>query len=167
MLTLPGSPFASVATHTGGWIFVSLQSSNVHDNGIVVLRQEGPSIKVAQIVPLPGTPAGLALTSNEQLLIIADGTGVAVLDTARAEAGTSDALLHLVSDGPNPRTVEVAVSRDDHYVFATDENGQALSVIDFEQVRTGGSLLMRTLAGFPWIWLLSVWRSHPIITPSM
>ena len=136
MFALPGSPFASVATHSGHWIFVSLQSSDVHDNGIAVLRQEGPSIKVAQIIPLPGTPAGLALTSDEQLLIVADGTGVAVLDTARTEAGTSDALLPLISDGPNPGTVEVEVSRDNQYIFATDEIGQALSVIDLQQVRT-------------------------------
>jgi DNA-binding beta-propeller fold protein YncE len=138
MFALPGSPFASVATHSGHWIFVSLQSSTAQDNGIAVLLQEGPSLKLAHIIPLRGTPAGLALTSNEQLLIVADGKGVAVLDAARAEAGPSDALLHLISDGTNPGTVEVALSRDDHYVFATDETGQALSVIDFQQVRTRG-----------------------------
>src|SRR5215472_361243 len=80
MLALPGSPFASVATHTGGWIFVSLQSFTAHDNGIAVLLQEGPSLKLAHIISLPGTPAGLVLTSNEQFLIVADGNGVAVLD---------------------------------------------------------------------------------------
>ena len=138
MFTLPGSPFASVATHTGRWIFVSLQSSTAQDNGIAVLLQEGPSLKLAHVIPLPGTPAGLALTSNERLLIVADGAGVAVLDAARAEAGTSDALLHLNADGTNPGTVEVAVSRDDQYVFATDETGQTLSVIDFQQVQARG-----------------------------
>jgi len=138
MFALPGSPFASIATHSGRWIFVSLQSATAQDNGIAVLLQEGPSLKLTQLVPLLGTPAGLALTSDEQLLIVADGTGVAVLDAARAEAGTSGALLRMIADGPNPGTVEVALSRDDHYVFATDENGRALSVIDFEQVRTEG-----------------------------
>ncbi|WP_126554516.1 YncE family protein [Dictyobacter kobayashii] len=138
MFALPGSPFASIATNNGRWIFVSLQSSVAQDNGIAVLLQEGPSLKLAQIIPLPGTPAGLALTSDEQQLIVADGKGVAVLDAARVEAGTSGALLHLISDGNNPGTVEVALSRDDHYVFATDETGQTLSIIDFQQVQTRG-----------------------------
>ena len=136
MFALPGSPFASVATHSGHWIFVSLQSSTAQDNGIAVLLQEGPSLKLAHIIPLPGTPAGLVFTSNEQFLIIADGNGVAVLDAARAEAGMSDALLPLISYGTNPGTVEVAVSRDNRYIFATDEAGQDMSVIDFQQVRT-------------------------------
>jgi hypothetical protein len=63
MFALPGSPFASIATHTGRWIFVSLQSSVAQDNGIAVLLQEGPSLKLTQIIPLPGTPAGLYASS--------------------------------------------------------------------------------------------------------
>ncbi|GCE23580.1 hypothetical protein KDK_73800 [Dictyobacter kobayashii] len=90
-----------------------------------------------------------------------------MLDAARVEAGTSGALLHLISDGNNPGTVEVALSRDDHYVFATDETGQTLSIIDFQQVQTRGSLLMPPLDGFLSTWPQSAWRSHQIITFSM
>jgi DNA-binding beta-propeller fold protein YncE len=137
MLALPGSPFASVASHSGQFIFVSLQGSQAQHNGIAVLRHEGASTAVAHIIPLPGTPTGLALTSDEQLLLVADGIGVAVLDAVKAEAGTQDVLLHLIADGRDPGTVEVAISRDDQFVFATDESGQTLSVIDVVQVRRG------------------------------
>jgi hypothetical protein len=74
---------------------VSLQDSQARNNGIAVLRREGASTALAHVIPLPGTPAGLALTSDEQLLLVADGIGVAVLDAAKAAAGTQDVLLHL------------------------------------------------------------------------
>lgn len=137
---LPGSPFASVATHDGDWIFVSLQSSTARDNGIAVLRQQESSLALKAIIALPGVPAGLTLTSDERYLLVADGKGVAILGAARAEAGAENALLRSISDGSNPGTIEVALSRDDQYVFATDEAGQTLSVINLQKTLTGSAV---------------------------
>jgi DNA-binding beta-propeller fold protein YncE len=140
MVPLPGSPFASVATRDGRWIFVSLDVPGLtNSSGIAVLQNTGGSIKIAHFIalPRPHTPTGLALTHDERLLVVADGVGISVLATTRMEAGATDALQGSVADGSGAGTIEVTLSRDERYVFATDEYGESLSVINFARLRAG------------------------------
>ena len=146
MVSLPGQPFASVATRDGHWIFVSLiVPGPANSNGIAVLQSNGGNTKIMHFIALPRplSPTGLTLTHDEQMLVVADGTGVSVLDTAKMKAGTANALLGSISDGTSTGpiqsagTIEVALSRDEHYLFATDEIANSMSVINFQRLRSG------------------------------
>jgi DNA-binding beta-propeller fold protein YncE len=60
-----------------------------------------------------------------------------MLATAKMEAGAADALQGSISDGSGAGTIEVTLSHDERYVFATDEYGESMSVINLERLRAG------------------------------
>lgn len=132
-VTLPGKvyPFASVATHDGKWLVVSLDSGET--GSIAVWRLAGHSATLAHVIPLQSSPAGLALTPDDRTLIVADSLGVAFVDAAKAEAGDAHALMGVEISAP---AIEVALSQDGRYVFATDEDNAKLSVIDVRQAES-------------------------------
>lgn len=143
-LSVPNAPFDSVASADGRWIFVSVDSpsSSSPNQGIAVLRRGGESATVQHLIPLSPSPAGEALTHDGKLLIVANGNSVAVLDVAKAESGQANAVLGTVPTGGTADTIEVSVSLDDHYVFATDEHEQPrargdMTVIDLQRALTG------------------------------
>jgi DNA-binding beta-propeller fold protein YncE len=139
MLSLPGHPFKSVATVDGHWLFVSLDAlDSGAAGGIEVLRRDGPTLRLVRLIPLTQFAAGLALTRDGQLLLVANQMGVTFLDATKAETGTGNALLGTIQDGTNPGTIEVVFTRDDQYAFATDETQNTVSVIDVQRALTTG-----------------------------
>jgi DNA-binding beta-propeller fold protein YncE len=139
-VAVPGHPFASVASPSGQWIFVSLDGDQAGAGHLAVLqRTSAGGARLAHLLALPDTPLGLALTHDGQQLIVADNSGVVVLDTARAEAGADNAVLGSLATGPQAGTIEVAVSPDDHFVFATNEySRQSMVVIDLRAALSDG-----------------------------
>ncbi|HEV2460155.1 MAG TPA: hypothetical protein VGS80_17505 [Ktedonobacterales bacterium] len=139
-VAVPGHPFASVASPSGLWIFVSLDGDQTGTGQLAVLQRTSTGgARLAHLLALPDTPLGLALTRDGRLLIVADNSGVVVLDTARAEAGAATAVLGSLATGPQAGTIEVAVSPDDHYVFATNEySRESMVVIDLRAALSDG-----------------------------
>src|ERR1700679_1709220 len=85
-VTLPGSPFTALPSADGCWLFVSLSKESGADNaGLAVLRRVDGAVTVTRTVSLPGTPAGMALTHDGTLLMVANGSGVPVFDVERLE----------------------------------------------------------------------------------
>lgn len=139
MIALPGHPFQSVATVDGHWLFVSLDSLDTGAaGGIGVLRRDGPTLRLVRLIPLTQFAAGLALSHNGQLLLVANQVGVTFLDATKAETGTGNALLGTIQDGTNPGTIEVVLTSDEQYAFATDEAQKTVSVIDVQRALSTG-----------------------------
>jgi DNA-binding beta-propeller fold protein YncE len=140
---LPGDPFGAVASPDGRWVFVSVTPSGSSSgsntaNGVAVLRRIGDQVSLVGVLPLRGSPAGLALTADGSLLLVANGDGVAFVDAQRAVSDPSTAVLGYIHDGDNPGTIEVTLSPDERYAFATDENAGTVSVLDVQQARSVG-----------------------------
>jgi len=103
-----------------------------------VLHRDGSTLRLVRLIPLTQFAAGLALTHNGQLLLVANQVGVTFLDATKAETGTGHALLGTIQDGTNPGTIEVVLTRDEQYAFATDESQRTVSVIDVQRALTTG-----------------------------
>ncbi len=134
-LALPGQPFQALATASGKWIFVSVISKNAASNGIAVLANQGTQVCLKRLIPLTGTPLGLALTHKEDLLLVADYNGVAEIDARQAEQSTQGAVLGYVQAKSTSATVEVALSPDEKYAFASNQNDGTVSLFDFQKMR--------------------------------
>lgn len=136
-VTLPGSPFTALPSADGCWLFVSMaQNTGVSQPGITVLERADGAITLKRTVSLPGSSAGMVLTHDGKLLIVADNTNVAFLDVARLTTGTGDPVLGYWNEGhQQPLSVYVTVTADDHYLVVSNEAVGTISVIDLAQTR--------------------------------
>ncbi len=135
MVTVPGNPFGVVVTPDGRWAFAALI------NSIEVLRI-GPSLApvVVRTIVLPqGTAVGETLTHDGRYLLAASGSGAVVISAARAEQGSPDAVLGVLSDPQGGSgAIEVAVSPDGDYAFVTQEHSMRAAVFNLQQALTQG-----------------------------
>ena len=132
--SVPGNPFGVVVTANGRWSFVSLGLS------IGVLRtggQAAPSLIRTIRLPGHGPALGETLTRDGRYLLIADGRGAEVVDVAAAESGGPHAVLGMLTS-KGDRAIEVALSADDRYAFASIEGGQAIAVYSLQRALAGG-----------------------------
>jgi DNA-binding beta-propeller fold protein YncE len=87
---------------------------------------------------------GEALTNDERYLLVADGSGAAVLDVGRAERGAPHAVLgKLAVDARSTSlaldsAIEVSVSPDDRFAFVSLESANEIAVFSLERaIKTG------------------------------
>ncbi len=122
---VPGNPFAIVTTHDGRWSFVSLGPS------IGVFSNDSFVPHLVQQLSVSGTSTGMALTADGSYLVVADGgSGATVLDSAATIAGSGNAVVGTMTDPARSGATGVAISRDDRYVFITQEKSSALDVFN-------------------------------------
>ena len=137
---LQGYPFQALPSADGCWIYVSLLSENLDysPDGIAVLRRERDRVSLVRLVPTDLQPTGMVLTHDGALLVEANGDSVLFLDTARMQSGEGDAVLGKISDGTGAGSVYVNCTRDDGWLFVSDEYAQSITVIDLVRARRGG-----------------------------
>jgi DNA-binding beta-propeller fold protein YncE len=94
---------------------------------------------------------GLELTHDNRELLVADYRDVAVLDVGKAETGAQGAVLGYLPTSANASTIEIVLSPDERYAFASNENLNTVSMFDFQRVRAGdlstGTLLRQIPSG--------------------
>jgi DNA-binding beta-propeller fold protein YncE len=158
MTSISGDPFGVAVSRDGGYSFVSgFGPGRASRSGasVAVLSDRRFPPKLVRTVPL-GVPAAAAdaLTHDGRYLLVATGSGAAVVDVARAESGSAHALLgFLTSPGPAgagpPRSpgrpaapgaailpgalgsaIEVTTSPDDRYAFVSLEYQDEIAVFD-------------------------------------
>jgi len=121
-------PFGVAVSADGSWGFASAGAS------VSVLRlAAGRAPVLEQSVAVPAAPAaGVTLSPDGRLLLVADGgSGAVVLSVAAAESGT-DAILGTLS-APGARlggAIEVAVSPDGRYAFVSLEDDERIAVFN-------------------------------------
>jgi len=138
-LTLPSQPFASRTTKDGCWIFVSLTGPNSGSQpGIAVVKRRGGKLELARVIPVKAHPAGMALTHDGKLLIIAAQDAVLFVDVERATGGKANPVVGSFSDGPNAESIYANVTADDKFLFVSEERARSITVIDLPKVRRNG-----------------------------
>lgn len=150
ILELPGNPFQAIPTSDGCHIFVSLvgpvepgdprrpPQPGAPKGGVAVVRRSGGEPSLVGVMPLEGSPYGMTLTHDGQLLIVASDDRVAFIDPARLIAGAPDALLGYLEDAPLAGRVYANVTPDDRWLFLSDESARAISVVDLGKARSSG-----------------------------
>jgi len=155
MVSVTGTPFAVVSPAAGRWSFESVDLfpgrhlPPVPEVEVMSDRRFAPvpvrSVTLPSVMPAAG---GETLTHNGKYLLVAGGTGAAVLSVARLERGSRHPVVGVLST-PGPQTfnsqlgagdgaVEVITSPDDRYAFVTLENAGRISVFDLHKALAGG-----------------------------
>ena len=137
-LSLPGSPFAVATSHDGRYVFASLSGAT---SGIAIIKQDHASAHLVRVLPTGGGAWGLTVSRDGRYLLdtvqpAAGATtpeGVQIIDIRKALAGRSDAILGTVPTGAGSGPIEVALSNDNRFIFATNEDNETVSVIDFRK----------------------------------
>jgi DNA-binding beta-propeller fold protein YncE len=133
-IPVPGKPFGVIATLDDRWLLVSLTGEP--ERGIAVIRRDGAGGQVAHVVPLDDLPMGLALSQSGTVLLVAGFSGtVSFVDVARATSGAAGSLLGQVRTGAGMGTVKLVVTHDERYLFASEENQAAVTVLDLGQAQ--------------------------------
>jgi DNA-binding beta-propeller fold protein YncE len=141
MVAVPGRPFAAVPSADGCWLFVSMlgATSASEGGGVAVLKNAGGRFQVARTQPLPGGPAGIALTHDGRTLVVAAQDSVAILDVARLESGEAGAVTALLAEDAGAGAIYAATSLDDRLLFVAEERRDRIEVLDLAQARTAAT----------------------------
>ena len=127
-IPVPGEPFASISTHDGRILFVSISVIGGH-GGVVVFRVTPKGLERIGFVALrTATAFGMALLADDSALLVADGDGVALVDAVAARSGVQTDPVY-VDDGSGAGTIEVSATSDGRTAFASDENLAQVSVL--------------------------------------
>lgn len=129
-------------TADGRWAFVDESPTPPGEGRVIVMSvgADGVPHQVRAIL-VPGSLEGSALIDDGRYLLVADDAGVSVLSVARAEQGSSGAVLGTLSEGGTlSRTGtstlgephEVIASPDGRYVFVSALMGQG-AVFDLQR----------------------------------
>jgi DNA-binding beta-propeller fold protein YncE len=125
------------ASPDGRWAFAALsQNGDGGDPRLAVLAIRkvtgGQRLTLVRVITLPPplTAAwGMSVSPDGRLLLVAGGSGTAVLSLSKVVSGAAQPVLGVLTDG-GPAAFEAAWSSDDHYAFVTDENSGDLYVFN-------------------------------------
>ena len=145
----PGNPFQALPSVDGCWVFVSITRGANQSSAIALYRRSAGTIAHVRELSLAGSPAGMALTSDGKLLVVADNDRVAFIDTDRLTAGRSNAILGYLVDTSAKGRVYASVTPDDNFAFIADENSSTVSVIDLAKARSSGFSATSTVGKIP------------------
>lgn len=150
MVELPGNPFQAIPTVDGCHVFVSLVGPvepgdprrpprpGAPMGGVAVVGRAGGEPSLIRVIPLEGSPYGMALTHDGRLLIVTSDDRVAFIDPARLIAGSPGAILGYLNDAPAAGRVYANVTPDDRWLFLSDESTRTISVVDLAKARASG-----------------------------
>jgi DNA-binding beta-propeller fold protein YncE len=88
-----------------------------------------------RVLTLEGSPYGIVLTHDERTLVVASDDRVAFVDVPKLITGSTDAVLGYLTDAPLAGRFYVNITRDDRWVFVSDESERSISVIDLRRAQ--------------------------------
>jgi DNA-binding beta-propeller fold protein YncE len=138
-IELPGNPFQAISTNDGCWIFVSVVGTKSEPGIIAVLKRDEGNVSIVRTVPVEGTPAGMVLTHDGNILIATVGESVAFLDSQRLISGSGSPVLGYWTGGTgNAGHFYANVTSNDEYLFVSDEGIRTVTVINLAAARASG-----------------------------
>src|ERR1700690_997649 len=138
---VPGDAFGVVAVPGGHYAVASVDAAaRGSGSGLAVLRLSRGAPRLIRTFRLPGrsvSPAGLAISHSGRYLAVTVAAATDVLSLRDVLAGQRDALLGVLNDHGNG-TIEATFSRDDRYLFVSDEYSPAISVFNVAKALRAG-----------------------------
>ncbi len=163
LVELPGQPFQAVPTADGCHVFVSLAGPvepgdprrpprpGAPPGGVALVDRSKGDPRLVRVLALEGSPYGMVLTHDGRTLIVASDDRVAFIDAARLIGGSPGAVLGYLTDAPLAGRFYANVTRDDRWLFVSDESERSISVIDLVRARASkfgaGSVVGRIPTG--------------------
>jgi Uncharacterized conserved protein len=147
LVPLPGEPFQAIPTRNGCQIFVSLAGPvepgdprrpprpGAPPGGVALVDRSSGEPRIVRVVRLKGSPYGMVLTHDERTLVVASDDVLAFVDVPKLVSGSPNPVLGYLTDAPFAGRFYVNVTRDDRWVFVSDESERSISVIDFRLAR--------------------------------
>jgi YVTN family beta-propeller protein len=143
---LPGRPFGVAVSADQRSVFVSLSGRT---DGIAVLAEEPGGLRLRSVASAGFPLFGIALSPDGRLIAAAAQDHVGFFDARRLEAGESDALLGMISDGRGAGSIAVAITADGRTLFVSDERAAVVTVVDLDRLRTQGFKRDATIGRIP------------------
>jgi DNA-binding beta-propeller fold protein YncE len=133
-LTGIDSPFGVVVTADGRWAFAA------ESTALAVMSTTGFEPKLVRSVNLPAAAMleGLALSPNGQDVLVSEGSGAVVISVARAETGSAETVLGMLSSSPGSTATQVAFSPDSKFAFVTLEYSNEVAVYNLAEALADG-----------------------------
>jgi DNA-binding beta-propeller fold protein YncE len=132
---LPGRPFQIVNSKDGCWVFASMAGPGA---GVAVLRRNEGRLDLARTARVDPAAFGMVMTHDGKVLITTNGEGVVLLDVDRLTTGNGEAVIGSVQIGKEVGTIYVNATRDDRFLFMSNERDASITVIDLAQARSKG-----------------------------
>ena len=133
---LPGQPFQALPTKDGCWIFVSVpQLGDGQTGALAVIARNGGRVSLVRTVPVSANPVGMALTSDERLLVVTAGDDVIFVDPEKLRSGGSDVVIGRLSSGSGAGRIYAGITLDDRLLFIADERALGITVVDLPRAR--------------------------------
>jgi len=127
---MPGRPFAVKATTDGCWLFVSLTGDPKAGGGIVALRNQDGTFRVAHVVHVSGQPGGMALSHDGHWLAAAAQDRTLLIDVAKLETGDVNSVAAEIVEGVGTGAIYAQFALDDRALFVSEEERGRLAVMD-------------------------------------
>ena len=135
---VPGRPFGVVPTPDGCWLFVAFNDAATPPaHGLAVLRWGAGELLMSRVVPLAIRPTGMTMTHDGEMLAVAAGNQVTLLDVDRVLSGDANPVLGSIGDSLSRSYIYVAVTQDGTLLFASDETTSSITVFDLSAARQG------------------------------
>jgi DNA-binding beta-propeller fold protein YncE len=147
-IAVSGVPMHPTVTRDGCWMFLGFVGANEvagvpGGSGIDVRRRTGDTFQSVEAFPLSlprgplnGVPMGMALTSDEKVLVVSHSNQVTFFDVTKLQTGDRSAVMGHI-EGPRISTSwGLALSPDDKYAFAAQQSTSAIAMIDMEKARS-------------------------------
>ena len=93
-------------------------------------------MELVRVVPLASAPTGITMTHDGKLLIAAATSAAVFVDLQKMTEGAADPVAGTMEGGRG--SIYANTTPDDKLLFVSEENGQAITVIDLERARRDG-----------------------------
>jgi DNA-binding beta-propeller fold protein YncE len=150
VMRTPGRPFDVQPTADGCWLFVSLGKAGGDTKaGVATYALKDGKYRLAQVTPLDGGPAGMALSHDGAVLAVTANSAVYLLDVDRLKAGHASPVLRKVDVGDGAGAIAAVMTRDDTTLFVTLERRAQVIALDLAALRQTASAASPLLGAIP------------------
>lgn len=149
-VSLPSHPFQALPSADGCWLFAGQTAAAPgQPSGIAVLRNVDGAFRLERVLPIGGNPGGMVLTHDGTLLIVTNGKTVTFLDVDRLTSGRADAIVGAIAEGKEFGRIYANVTKDDRYLFVSNERTANVTVIDLAGARASGFAASSVIGEIP------------------
>jgi DNA-binding beta-propeller fold protein YncE len=143
---LPGRPFKIVNSKDGCWVFASMAGPGA---GVAVLRRNEGRLELVRTARVIPAAFGIVMTHDGKILIATNGEGVVLLDVDRLTSGNGEPAIGTVQIGNEAGTIYVNATRDDRFLFVSNESDASITVIDLALARSKGGAVKSIVGKIP------------------